>query len=270
MKIVFRDERTGEGETFHYERGILEFVEYLNRASEPVHADVIYIAGEHDGVGVEVAMQYTTEYTENVHSYVNNITPSKAARTSPASAPRLTPHAQQLRQEGRPVQGPRAHRRGLPRRADRRHQHARAAAAVRRPDQDQARQRRGRRHRQLGRRRFPQPSYLEENPKIAKMIVQKGMLAAEAREAARKAEGPDPRAQRRPLRRRPARQAPRLHQPRRRASASCTWSRAIRPAAAPKAAGSASTRRSCRCAARSSTPTSRAKTRCWPTKKSAA
>ena len=73
MQIVFNDEQTGEHDEFHYERGILEFVEHLNRASEPLHPDVIYIAGEHDGVGFEIALQYSGEYTENVHSYVNNI-----------------------------------------------------------------------------------------------------------------------------------------------------------------------------------------------------
>src|SRR5262245_42242235 len=70
VKINFRDERAGKGETFQYERGILEFVEHLNRATEAAHPDVVYIAGEFSGVGVEVALQYTTEYTENVHSYV--------------------------------------------------------------------------------------------------------------------------------------------------------------------------------------------------------
>src|SRR3954451_17441027 len=77
VKIVFRDERTGDGDTFQYERGILEFVEHLNRASEPLHPEIIYIAGEHDAVGVEIAMQYSSEYTENVHSYVNNINTSE-------------------------------------------------------------------------------------------------------------------------------------------------------------------------------------------------
>ena len=74
-----QDERTGEGDTFQYNRGILEFVEHLNRASEPLHPEIIYIAGEVDAqetgekVGMEIAMQYSSEYTENVHTYVNNI-----------------------------------------------------------------------------------------------------------------------------------------------------------------------------------------------------
>ncbi|MEN6557604.1 MAG: ATP-binding protein, partial [Thermoguttaceae bacterium] len=73
VKIIFRDHRSGEGETFHYEQGILEFVRYLNRASEPAHEDIVYIAGQYDGIGLEIALQYSGEFTENVHSYVNNI-----------------------------------------------------------------------------------------------------------------------------------------------------------------------------------------------------
>jgi len=73
VQISIKDERSGQSEEFHYERGIVEFIEYLNRASEPVHSDVIYFAGEVEGVGYEVAMQYSTEYTENLHTYVNTI-----------------------------------------------------------------------------------------------------------------------------------------------------------------------------------------------------
>src|SRR6202008_258407 len=58
VKIVFRDERSGEAETFHYERGIVQFVEHLNRATEPAHPDILYYSGEFEGVGVEVALQY--------------------------------------------------------------------------------------------------------------------------------------------------------------------------------------------------------------------
>ena len=83
----FKDDRTGHGETFHYDRGLLQFVEFLNRASDPAHSDIIYIAKELEGVGIEVAMQYTVEFTENVHTTSTISTPSTAARTSPAFAP---------------------------------------------------------------------------------------------------------------------------------------------------------------------------------------
>ncbi len=73
VTIKFFDERIGEGDEFCYERGIVEFVEHLNRASDTLHKDVIYFQSETEGVGYEVALQYSSEYTENVHSYVNNI-----------------------------------------------------------------------------------------------------------------------------------------------------------------------------------------------------
>ncbi len=73
VRISIADDRTGEKESFKYDDGLREYVQYLNRATEPVHADVLHVKGESDGVSVEVALQYSTEYTENVHSYVNNI-----------------------------------------------------------------------------------------------------------------------------------------------------------------------------------------------------
>ena len=73
VRIKFRDDRIGEGDEFCYQNGIVEFVSHLNRASEPLHADVIYFTGEAEGIGFEVALQYTAEFTETLHSYVNNI-----------------------------------------------------------------------------------------------------------------------------------------------------------------------------------------------------
>ena len=46
VKIIFKDDRNGSGDEFHYERGIIEFVEHLNRASDALHNDVIYLDGE--------------------------------------------------------------------------------------------------------------------------------------------------------------------------------------------------------------------------------
>jgi len=75
VKIVFKDLRNGQGETFQYNDGIVEFIRHLNRASESIHADVVYICAhnEESSVEIEVAFQYCTEYTENVHCYANNI-----------------------------------------------------------------------------------------------------------------------------------------------------------------------------------------------------
>lgn len=69
------DEDTGEfrSEEFHSTEGLKEFVRFLDATRETLIENTIYIEGEREGVPVEVAMQYNTSYTENVHSYVNNI-----------------------------------------------------------------------------------------------------------------------------------------------------------------------------------------------------
>ena len=186
VKIIFSDHRTGDGETFFYERGILAFVEFLNRASEPAHEDIIYIAGEYDGVGLEVALQYSGEFTENVHSYVNNICTTeggthvsgfRAAITRTINAygkktnlyKDLTPSGDDCRE-------------GLT-----------AVISLRVPEP----QFEGQTKTKLGNGEIEGivnsavgdflAKYLEENPKTAKTIIQKGLLAAEARESARKA-----------------------------------------------------------------------------------
>ncbi len=73
LRIVFEDERTGKRREFCYEGGIKAFVQHLNRGKEPIHDDIIYISGERDGVIVEVALQYTNTYLENIVSFANNI-----------------------------------------------------------------------------------------------------------------------------------------------------------------------------------------------------
>ena len=186
VRINVHDERNGEGEEFCYERGIIEFVEYLNRASEPLHRDVIYFTGESEGVGYEISLQYTGEYTENMHSYVNNIhtieggthvSGFKAALTRTLNNygkkegifKDLTPSGDDFRE-------------GLT-----------AVISTRVPHP----QFEGQTKTKLGNSEVESvittatgeylAKYLEENPRTAKTLVRKGVLAAEAREAARKA-----------------------------------------------------------------------------------
>ena len=74
LKITLRDDRDDKKErTFHYEGGIKEFVTYLNRSNVALYDQVIYCEGVKDGVSVEVAMQHNDSYTENIYSFVNNI-----------------------------------------------------------------------------------------------------------------------------------------------------------------------------------------------------
>ena len=77
IRFVLRDERNQEEpveKVFHYEGGIREFVKYLNKGKTPLYEDIIYCEGTRDGVYVEVAMQHNDSYTEGSYSFVNNIT----------------------------------------------------------------------------------------------------------------------------------------------------------------------------------------------------
>ncbi len=186
VKIILKDERNGQGETFQYERGLLAFIEHLNRAAEPAHADIVYVTGEQDSVSLEIAMQYTTEYSENIHTYVNNIntvdggTHLSGFRTALTRTLNSYGKKENIYKDLTPTGDD--FREGLT-----------AIVAVRVPNPHFEAQTKG---------KLNNPEvegivnsivgdyltkYLEQNPKVAKMIVQKAMLAAEAREAARKA-----------------------------------------------------------------------------------
>jgi DNA gyrase subunit B len=186
VRILFLDAASGNNENFFYERGVEEFVEHLNKASDPVHTDIITIKGEAEGVSWDIALQYTKEYTESLHSYVNNISTTeggthvsgfRAALTRAVNAygkkngmfKDLVPTGEDLRE-------------GLT-----------AVISVRVPHP----QFEGQTKTKLGNGEVEGiinsavgdylAKYLEENPKSAKEIVKKGELAAEAREAAKKA-----------------------------------------------------------------------------------
>ncbi len=186
VRIAFKDERNQEGEEFCYERGIVEFVEHLNRASEALHSDVIFIDGETDEVGYEVALQYSGEYTENLHSYVNNIHTTEGGTHVSGFRSALT---RTLNAYGRKenlfkdvTPSGDDFREGLT-----------AVISMRVPHP----QFEGQTKTKLGNGEVEGivttsvnaglAKYLEEHPAAAKSIVRKGILAAEAREAARKA-----------------------------------------------------------------------------------
>jgi DNA gyrase subunit B len=187
VRIVFRDERTGEGEVFQYEKGIVEFVEYLNRASDIVHPVIsIFHHDPATNVTIEAAFQYSAEYTENVHTYVNNIntvdggTHLTGFRTALTRTLNNYGRKENLFKDITPTGED--FREGLT-----------AIVSIRIPNPQFESQTKV---------KLNNPelegivnsvtgeflaTYLEENPKVAKLIVQKALLAAEAREAARKA-----------------------------------------------------------------------------------
>ena len=75
LKITLRDFRTEEKKerVFHYEGGIKEFVQYLNKSKTPLYDEIIYFEGEQNGVMVEIAFQHNDSYNENCYGFVNNI-----------------------------------------------------------------------------------------------------------------------------------------------------------------------------------------------------
>ncbi|MCM1992363.1 DNA topoisomerase (ATP-hydrolyzing) subunit B [Oceanirhabdus seepicola] len=73
IKILLTDEREEKSKQFHYEGGLKSFVAYLNRNRETLHEEPIYVEGEKDTYSLEIAIQYNDSYTENLFSFANNI-----------------------------------------------------------------------------------------------------------------------------------------------------------------------------------------------------
>ena len=186
IRVVYRDERKGEGDEFYFERGIIEFVEHLNRASEKLHSEVIFMEGSTNDVSYEIAIQYSGEFTENVQSYVNNIhtheggTHISGFRTALTRTLNSYGRKENIFKDVAPTGDD--FREGLT-----------AVISLRVPEP----QFEGQTKTKLGNSEIDGivssalgdflGKYLEENPKSAKIIVRKAILAAEAREAARKA-----------------------------------------------------------------------------------
>jgi DNA gyrase subunit B len=186
VKITVADARNNETETFQYEDGIREFVKHLNRASEVVHPEVLSLEGEAEGVTVDIALQYSGEYTENVHTYVNNISTTEGGTHLSGFRTALT---RTLNNYGKNsgmfkdlVPSGDDVREGLT-----------AVISVRVPHP----QFEGQTKTKLGNSEVEGivntlfgeylSKFLEENPKTAKSMVRKTIVAAEARESARKA-----------------------------------------------------------------------------------
>jgi DNA gyrase subunit B len=186
VKITILDARTGDSESFQYEDGIREYVAWLNRASEAIHPEILYVDGESEGVGIEIALQYSGEYTENVHSYVNNINTTEGGTHLSGFRTALTRTVNAYgKKEGMfkdMVPTGEDVREGLT-----------AVISLRVPHP----QFEGQTKTKLGNGEVEGivnsivgeylAKFFEENPKTAKAICKKGIIAAEAREAARKA-----------------------------------------------------------------------------------
>lgn len=185
IRITLRDERVDRVETFHFKDGLVEFVKFLNRTQTPLTSDVFRVVGESENVVVEVAMQYNDGYTENVLTFANNIFNSDGGthlsgfRTALTRTMNNYAKAGNLFKDVTPVGED--FREGLT-----------AIVSVRVPDpkftsQNKVKLTNGEVESAVATvvgEAFAK--YLEENPPIAKKLVAKAVMAAEAREAARK------------------------------------------------------------------------------------
>ena len=190
LKIVLRDVREEKPieKTFHYEGGIKEFVNYLNKGKQELYDDVIYCEGTVNNVYVEVAMQHNDAYTENTLSFVNNInTPEGGTQVEGfkrAITKTFNNYAKQnkiLKENEENLSGD-DFREGLT-----------AIISVKIEDpqfEGQTKQKLGNSEARAaveGVMSEQLTSYLEQNPAIAKIICEKAVLAKRARDAARKA-----------------------------------------------------------------------------------
>jgi len=188
VKITITDENNEKEHIFHYEGGIRSFVEYLNRAKSPVHQNIIYFEGEKEGVQIELAFQYNDGYDEKIFTFANNINTHeggthlvgfKAALTRTMNT--YATNNNFLKNVKTTVSGDDL-REGIV-----------AVISVKVPDP----QFEGQTKTKLGNSEIKGyvetllneklATYLEENPQVAKRILEKGIEAARAREAARKA-----------------------------------------------------------------------------------
>ena len=188
LKISIADERSGKKQVFFYEGGIVSFIEYLNKNKMPLHPAPIYLSKEREGIFVEIAFQYNDSYVEQVFAFANNINTQeggthlvgfKAALTRTVNAYAVSSG---LLKNGMEALSGEDVREGLT-----------AVVSVRLQNP----QFEGQTKTKLGNSEVKGiveamvndtlGAYLEENPLVARKVAEKGLNAARAREAARKA-----------------------------------------------------------------------------------
>ena len=190
LKIILRDERPQEPieKTFHYEGGIKEFVEYLNRSTTPLYEQIIYCEGIVNNVSVEVAMQHNDSYNENSYGFVNNITTPEGGTHIVGFRNALTKtfndyaRKNKLLKDNEPNLTGEDIREGLT-----------AIISVKIEDpqfEGQTKQKLGNSEARGAVDNVVSEQlqiFLEQNPQVAKVTVEKSVMAQRAREAARKA-----------------------------------------------------------------------------------
>ena len=188
VKIIFTDERVDRQEIFHYEGGIKSFVEYINRKKTKIHKDVIYFEELSENTQVEVAIQYTDSYSENVLTFANNINTEEGGTHLSGFRASVT---RTINDYGRKYNIIKEKEENLS--GDDVREGMTAIISVKIPNP----QFEGQTKSKLGNSETRGivdgvvsnglTAYLEENPKVAKIILDKALQARRAREAARKA-----------------------------------------------------------------------------------
>lgn len=190
LKIIATDKREEEPKevVFHYEGGIKEFVQYLNRSNTPLYDDILYFEGSKDGVMVEVAMQHNDAYTENSYGFVNNITTPEGGTHIMGFRNAITKTFNEYAKKNKLLKENDANltgediREGLT-----------AIISVKIEDpqfEGQTKQKLGNSEARGAVDSVVSSQleiYLEQNPAVAKIIIEKSILSQRARDAARKA-----------------------------------------------------------------------------------
>ena len=190
LKIIARDKREEEEiqAVFHYEGGIKEFIQYLNRSATPLYEDILYFEGNKDGVMVEVAMQHNDAYTENTYGFVNNITTPEGGTHIMGFRNAITKTFNDYARKNKLLKESEQNltgediREGLT-----------AIISVKIEDpqfEGQTKQKLGNSEARGAVDNVVSSQleiYLEQNPSVAKIIVEKSILSQRARDAARKA-----------------------------------------------------------------------------------
>jgi DNA gyrase subunit B len=188
LKVVVSEPKTSQANTYKFDGGLVEYVQFINRNKACLHEKPIYIFVEKNGLSVELGMQYTDSYAENIHTFANNINTIEGGTHLIGFRAALTrtvnDYAKKygfMKGNGDPLSGEDV-REGLT-----------AVVSVKLPEP----QFEGQTKTKLGNsdvRGIVESAvseklfeYLEENPKVAQACISKAILASQAREAARKA-----------------------------------------------------------------------------------
>ncbi len=188
LKITLKDERDGKDKVFRHDGGIKDFVQHLNKNKDVLHPKPIYFFNEKDDVAVEIALQYNDGYTENIFSFANNIntheggTHEAGFKTSMTRIVNDYARKHNILKENESNLSGEDIREGMT---------AIISVKVKEPQFE------GQTKTKLGNSEVRaivdsvvaegMGTFLEENPSIAKKIIEKSVTAARAREAARKA-----------------------------------------------------------------------------------